>query len=110
MIERIYDVFQDLLQFGLRGGWLLNVALSLYLFLAYLQLCCLLENLVLDLLLLAFELLLLLKEYNELLLVECLTFLLEKVGHLLEIASDFLLLLQELSCLIKLWMILYLLL
>ena len=93
MIKRIYDVLQDLLQFGLRGSWLLNVALSLNLLLAYLQLCCLLENLVLDLLLLAFKLLLLLKEYYELLLVECLTFLLKKVGHLFKIASDFLLLL-----------------
>ena len=93
MIKRIYDVLQDLLQFGLRGCWLLNVALCLYLLLADLQLCCLLENLVLDLLLLAFELLLLLKEYYELLLIKCLTFLLEKVGHLFKIASDFLLLL-----------------
>ena len=93
MIKRIYNVLQDLLQFGLRGSRLLNVALSLNLLLAYLQLCCLLKNLVLDLLLLAFELLLLLKEHYKLLLIKCLTFLLEKVGHLLKIASDFLLLL-----------------
>ena len=52
-----------------------------------------LKNLVLDLLFLAFELLLLLKEHYKLLLVKRLPFFLEKVGHLFKIASDFLLLL-----------------